>query len=96
MDSLIWLQKWYLKECNGDWEHNYGIRIETLDNPGWSVKINLIDTDLEDESFNKVAIERHENDWIFCKTNEESEFLGYGGPENLGEILDVFKAWVNS
>ncbi|WP_075617944.1 immunity 53 family protein [Paenisporosarcina indica] len=96
MDSLIWLQKWYLKECNGDWEHSFGIRIETLDNPGWSVRINLIDTDLEDEIFNKVTIERHENDWIFCEINEESEFLGYGGPGNLSEILDVFKAWVNS
>ena len=29
------LQKWYKSQCNGDWEHSFGIKIETLDNPGW-------------------------------------------------------------
>lgn len=31
-----WLQKWYKSQCDGDWEHEYGIKIETVDNPGWS------------------------------------------------------------
>jgi hypothetical protein len=29
------LQVWYGAQCNGSWEHTYGIKIETLDNPGW-------------------------------------------------------------
>jgi hypothetical protein len=28
------LQTWYTEECNGDWEHQFGVDIGTLDNPG--------------------------------------------------------------
>jgi hypothetical protein len=31
--------EWYTKQCNGDWEHSYGIRIDTIDNPGWSLTL---------------------------------------------------------
>jgi hypothetical protein len=42
MNELIKIQELYRSECNGDLEHQYGIKIETLDNPGWSVEIVLI------------------------------------------------------
>ncbi len=51
MDELTWIQNWYAEQCNGDWEHCYGITIENLDNPGWKVDIPLTDTDLEEKSF---------------------------------------------
>ncbi len=35
------LQNWYAAECDGDWEHQYGIKIDTIDNPGWRVEIEL-------------------------------------------------------
>jgi Immunity protein 53 len=25
------LEKWYLQRCNGEWEHQWGVSIETLD-----------------------------------------------------------------
>jgi hypothetical protein len=34
-DALAWLMQWYLAQCNQDWEHEFGITIATLDNPGW-------------------------------------------------------------
>jgi hypothetical protein len=38
-DELLgWLEQWYYDQCDGDWEHAYGIRIGTLDNPGWSLR----------------------------------------------------------
>jgi len=33
-DLLKWLQDWYAARCYGDWEHEFGINIRTLDNPG--------------------------------------------------------------
>jgi hypothetical protein len=36
------MQEWYKKNCNSDWEHNYGIKIEILDNPGWALTIDII------------------------------------------------------
>jgi hypothetical protein len=29
--NLDWLMRWYLAQCDNDWEHGYGIEIGTLD-----------------------------------------------------------------
>ena len=36
----------------------YGVRIDTVDNPGWSVEIDLTDTYLEDVPFDSIEEER--------------------------------------
>ena len=33
-NMLEWLMNWYESNCDGDWEHSYGVKIESLDNPG--------------------------------------------------------------
>ncbi|WP_408646606.1 Imm53 family immunity protein [Vallitalea okinawensis] len=60
MISIIkWLEEWFADNCDGEWEHVYkNVRIQTLDNPGWLVRINLIDTQMEDIPFDKVKLER--------------------------------------
>ncbi len=40
-NSLEFLCTWYVSQCNGTWEHQHGITIETTDNPGWWVKISV-------------------------------------------------------
>jgi len=44
MDELRELQDWYLSQCDGDWEHQNGINIVSLDNPGWTVDIALAES----------------------------------------------------
>jgi hypothetical protein len=92
MDSLTWLQSWYLSQCDGDWEHHHGIEIGNLDNPGWSVKIALTDTELANRPFMALGDNRAEHDWIDCRV-DDGVFNGSGGPLNLTEILDVFRRW---
>jgi hypothetical protein len=58
------------------------------------VDIDLTDTNLEEEEFEIVDIERNESDWIYCNTSDNT-FHGNGGPHNLEEILIVFQSWVN-
>ena len=41
MNSLQWLQQWYYAHCDDTWEHQHGITIQSLDNPGWLVKVDL-------------------------------------------------------
>jgi hypothetical protein len=95
-DVLRRLQEWYLANCNGDWEHTYGVTIETLDNPGWALTVDLEDTYLMDVPFEKVQIQRgEENDWILCR-KDGFKFQGDGGPENLEEIIQVFLTWAHS
>ena len=45
-DNLIWLINWYTSHCDGDWEHIFGIKIGTLDNPGWHIQISIEETEL--------------------------------------------------
>jgi len=47
MNALSELQKWYFAQCDGDWEHSYGVRIDTVDNPGWTLEIDLVGTNLD-------------------------------------------------
>lgn len=93
MSLIKWLEEWYSSQCDGDWEHSYGLKIDTLDNPGWFVSISLLETDLEYKQFEPVVTERSEIDWIQCKINK-GHFEGAGGPSNLEEIITVFKNWV--
>lgn len=95
MDSLKWLENWYKSNCDGDWEHCYGVRISTLDNPGWSVKINLMETDLEDKIFEKINIDNGDDDWIVCFI-QDGKFNGVGDPDKLEKILEIFKEWAES
>lgn len=93
MNNLVWLQQWFNDQCDGDWEHMQGINISTVDNPGWYVEVDLIETSLENKVFNNVRIERTDDDWLICRV-ENNTFVGSGGALNLNEIIEVFKKWV--
>lgn len=94
--ALSRLQEWYLDQCNGDWEHEYGVHVGTLDNPGWMMAVDLVGTSLEGSLFDRVSIQRPgENDWIDCKI-DEGKFVGFGGPENLTELLLTFLRWAEA
>ena len=49
--ALSRFQHWYKSMCNDDWEHTYGVCITNIDNPGWSLKIELIDTPIYEKKF---------------------------------------------
>src|SRR5947209_4922842 len=89
MGAIDDLRRWYAAQCDGDWEHSYGIQIGTLDNPGWRVEIDLRDTLLEDKPFNSVEEGIGPDDspsWLQCKV-EKAKFCGHGDPGRLEQIL---------
>lgn len=87
------LQDWFASMCNDDWEHTYGVFISNIDNPGWSLKVELKDTYLYDVKFKDVKIQRDdENDWVLCRV-QAGDFQGYGGPGNLSELIEIFLNW---
>jgi hypothetical protein len=95
MSALQALEAWYASQCDGDWEHNFGINIETLDNPGWAVRIDLAETPLAGRRFEQVRIDRSADDWLRCSVEAEV-FKGRGGPGNLHQILDIFIGWADA
>lgn len=90
--ALSRLQRWYSAQCDGDWEHGLGVRIATLDNPGWMVTIDLVGTSLENARFPYVRRIDDEREWVDCKV-EGGEFRGAGGPHMLGAIIEIFVLW---
>jgi hypothetical protein len=94
-DLLSQLEKWYCQQCDGDWEHQQGIKIDTLDNPGWRVTIDLNSTTLEKKNFHELKRDSSETDWFRCWI-ESRKFHGAGGSKNLQEILQTFISWAYS
>jgi len=83
------LGKWYRDQCDGEWEHEWGITIETLDNPGWFVRIDLSATDLEGCAIPRLERQTSETDWILC-FGQDNQFHGSGDPDKLEEIVTYF------
>ena len=94
-NELMWLSNWFASNCDGDWEHSYGLKIETTDNPGWTVEIDLIDTDLQGQNFLNLDIERSEADWLKCWLDGHT-FRIVCGPQNLSEAVLSFRHWVET
>jgi hypothetical protein len=94
MSTLDRLQAWYADQCDGEWEHRFGVRIETLDNPGWQVHIDVAGTALAGRVFTEVRDVGSELEWIHCKV-VDGRFEAFGGPHMLDEILQRFLQWAS-
>lgn len=94
-DLLQELQNWYQAQCNEDWEHQYGVTIDTLDNPGWQVKIDLKGTDLEGKPFDKIMFGMNakshpqSDNWLSCEMTD-CQYRGFGDSQKLNEIIRTF------
>lgn len=88
-EILVRLSDWYRSQCDGAWEHELGIVIDTIDNPGWLVKIDIRGTDSEGKVFQEIKTNNSDDDWLMCSVKDE-KFIGAGDPSKLGLILDYF------
>ncbi len=94
-DALAQLMDWYVSQCNGDWEHQYGVHLETLDNPGWMLKIDLMDTEHQDRLLERTTRGNSETDvsWSDCRV-DKMQFCAACGPRDLPEVIDFFMRWI--
>lgn len=98
MNTLTRLQAWYSHQCNDEWEHSFGVNIQSCDNPGWWVRIDLTGTTLETLTFTEIAegvdTQRFALGprWLCCYT-ENGTWHGAGDETKLEHILKVFLAW---
>ncbi|WP_373652475.1 immunity 53 family protein [Schlesneria sp. DSM 10557] len=89
------LVKWYHTHCNGDWEQKYGIKLETLDNPGWQLTVDLIHTDLQGRELTRISEgcspDGHPRSprWIHCGI-QNNQFQGACSPSQLERLLQIF------
>jgi hypothetical protein len=101
MSTLGRLQAWYTRQCDGVWEHSAGVTVESCDNPGWWVKVNLLGTSLEGRSFAELAegidAERFAlgSRWLSCRI-ECNTWQGAGDETQLERILEAFLDWAEA
>ncbi len=93
MESFSLLEKWYSAHCDGDWEHQYGLSLETLDNPGWKLEIDLSGTEAEHRTLAPVKVTRTESDWIRYWIDNK-KFHAAMGARNLTEAIQTFFTWL--
>lgn len=85
--------QWYESQCDGEWEHGFGPSINTIDNPGWRLKIDLAGTGWDGRTLERINHNyEHETQWWTCWV-EDNHFHGAGGPLQLGVMIDAFKSW---
>ena len=89
-ETLKWLSDWYMMNCNGDWEHNYGVIIETIDNPGWHITIDTEDSVVKLNDIPWKFIERDKKDWYGYKL-QEGKFEASGDPSKLDYLINLFR-----
>lgn len=100
MSPFARLEDWMRLRCDGDWEHQGGIRIETTDNPGWVIEV---DHDGRPhrwaETGASIDIARSETDYVrFAWAAADARLRILCGLGNLGEALTLFldeeeRAW---
>jgi hypothetical protein len=103
MDDLKWLEQWYADQCRGDWAQVRGVTIQSLDNPGWMVTVDLVGTGLEPRVADALILREGEPpsaengnvggpDWIECSV-KGGRFIGAGDPGKLRTLLRCFREW---
>jgi hypothetical protein len=90
--ALDFMTSWFAEHCDGDWEHDLGIRIETLDNPGWALDVRLGDTELDGVISDWHRREDSDDNWLHWRSTGDT-FEARCGPGNLSEALVTFRAF---
>lgn len=94
------LMSWYRQHCDGEWENDYGVSVQSCDNPGWWVKVDVVGTELEGKPFTVVARGDVNSldpkpPWLHCYVADRI-FHGLGDSTTLEEILEIFLNWAES
>lgn len=87
---IEWLQDWYSSNCNGEWEHENVVKIQSLDNPGWLLEINIVNLAAKAELKNWNVFEISEQNWIGYDV-EDNKFTASGDSTKLEALIMIFK-----
>lgn len=93
-ESFQFLLDWYAAQCDEEWEHEFGVQLSTLDNPGWSLEVDLKDTDLAGRLLERYVFEGEADRWAQCWSDGE-KFHGVCDPASFGLVLGQFRNFVD-
>jgi hypothetical protein len=91
-DVVDELNRWFLSQCDDDWEHSHHIELGTTDNPGWAIVIELQGTELESRPFEPLEVKRSATDYVACRRYPDA-WQADCGVHNLKEAVAHFLDW---
>lgn len=71
------------------------MKIETLVNPGWSVRIDLEETELQEHDYRRQDVNRGTHERVWVRTSEKVWHAACG-PGHLVEALTIFRSWATA
>jgi len=93
--ALQSLAVWFVEHCDGDWEHDRGITIESLDNPGWAVDVGIGGTELEGHWVDWTQSDRNDDDWLHWRSTG-TMFEARCSANNLERAIESFLAFAQA
>jgi hypothetical protein len=89
-ESFDWLQRFFLSNCDGEWEHEYGCKIDTMSDPGWILKFDLTGTPFETKLLEPLEDKASPTVWLKCRA-EDGVFVAQCSPRRLAECIDILR-----
>jgi Immunity protein 53 len=91
-NKLLAIEQWLGRQTEDYLSTEKAIQIETLDNPGWGVRVDLKGTSALSGDIDTAEFEENADYWFHCSIAQK-KFIGYGGVHNLSSILTCFTSW---
>jgi hypothetical protein len=89
MGDMDFLLSWFIEHCDGSWEHEKGVIIESLDNPGWRLQVQIRGTELDGFQSERQIIATGSS-WLHWWSTGEL-FHAACGPSDLPLALRAFE-----
>jgi len=92
--AIAKLMNWYDAHCDGDWEHQNGFELMTVDNPGWLFRFYLfsashhIDKTIEEHRFPGDA-DPGDEEIGFWWEPEKSELRMFTTTQHLDKAISI-------
>lgn len=90
---LDWVQDWFTNQCDGMWEHGYGVRVNMISEPGWHVRIELRNTPWAEKKTELVREKLPTGEIVYYEV-KNGYFEAKGGISTLEILLNIFKKWI--
>lgn len=82
--------QWFRLQCDGDWEHQNGLSIESF-NGGWRVVIDVAETELEEAECSSCQVSGSDEKRLEASIANQ-RFTAQCGLDSLVEVLALFVA----
>ena len=82
------LMRWYIDRCDGEWEHKNGFTIESTDNPGVIIRLDLTERDPLPGQPDRVIRSEGEgtSEWLDLRVRG-GQLVGFASPILLPQLM---------